>query len=162
MPPIKGGEGSLSSKCLHSDFHSNSGHVCLVISLHPTPPLSPPITSRTLPMVMPTILQNKAGEHLLGSAPFANRSDLAACSLVPRAIKMDSPLDTGVACVHLEGQQIRYCSLKTQPSLEPEDKDKAKDVSSLVIILSHRQPNPKNLKSLKSRVHCSCFYKAYS
>ena len=62
-------------------------------------------------MVMPTIDQNKAGEHPQGSAPFASRSDLAACSLVPRAIKMGSPLNTGAACVYL---LLNKTILKTQ------------------------------------------------
>ena len=62
-------------------------------------------------MVMPTIDQNKAGEHPQGSAPFASRSHLAACSLVPRAIKMGSPLNTGAACVYL---LLNKTILKTQ------------------------------------------------
>ena len=39
MPPFKGGERSLLSKCLHPDFHCYSGHVCLVIP--PLPPQPP-------------------------------------------------------------------------------------------------------------------------
>ena len=35
MPPFKGGERSLLSKCLRPNFYSNSGHVCLVISSPP-------------------------------------------------------------------------------------------------------------------------------
>ena len=40
MPPFKGGERSLLSKCLRPNFYSNSGHVCLVVpppQKNPTP-----------------------------------------------------------------------------------------------------------------------------
>ena len=37
MPPSKGGKGSLPSKCLHPDFHSNSGYVCILINPPPPP-----------------------------------------------------------------------------------------------------------------------------
>ena len=73
-------------------------------------------------MVMPTIDKNKAGEHPQGSAPFANRSDLAACSVVPRAIKMGSPLNSGAACVCLLLIETRF-KTQHQHILEQERKE---------------------------------------
>ena len=102
MPPPQGRKGPLLSKCFHLGKHCNPSYVC-----HLTFPSCP----TTIQMVMPTIDQNKAGEHPQGSAPFASRSDLAACSLVPRAIKMGSPLNTGAACVYL---LLNKTILKTQ------------------------------------------------
>ena len=78
MPPFKGGERSLPSKCLRPDFYSNSGHVCLVI-----PPPHPPNEQKLGEMTVSSYDFNENADYEFGEMTLSNcnSNESADCEL---------------------------------------------------------------------------------